>query len=110
MTESDHYDARDARNCNNGTSRSGTIIDPAGFTSHRVVTGLQKAAGCVYRQTGPDPTYEGQCSYVPESQPPADCGFVAQRAWTHKSHAVFLYSETGELDYNNGGDQWLPNS
>mgnify|MGYP000943592718 CR=1 FL=1 len=44
MTVSGHYDARNARNCAPGTSRSGTITEPANW-GNRDVTGLQKAAG-----------------------------------------------------------------
>ncbi len=42
-----HYDARAARNCDNNSTRGGNIWEIA-WGAH--VSGLQKAAGCKYRQ------------------------------------------------------------
>ena len=98
MTTSGHYDARGARNCQPGTTRSGTITDPSGW-SGRNVTGIQKAAGCTYNQTSP-PSYSG-CSHVPAS----GCTFPAESAgaWTHTSHAILLRAQDGTVNFNSGG-------
>ncbi len=101
MTQSGHYDARAARNCDDGSSVAGTWKEPSSWGG-RAVTGLQKAAGCKYVQTA-DPSY-ADCDYVEESV--GGCPFQsgAARAWTASSHAMFLRRQNGQLESNNGGD------
>lgn len=90
MTTSGHYDARGARTCQVGSLRVGAIYDPAGWSA-RDVTGLQKAAGCVYNQ-GPV-TYSG-CQYVSASA--SGCPFpTTARVWTAKVHSILLRAQSG---------------
>lgn len=82
MTTAGHYDARVSRNCRWSSSRGGTFAEPAGWAGV-TVTGLQKAAGCVYTVGSTTPT---GCLYVSGSVP--GCLFSLLRGWTHPSQAV----------------------
>jgi hypothetical protein len=101
MTTDNHYDARISRNCDaTGTSNRGGAFqtEPSNWGG-RTVTGLQKAAGCVYQQAG-TPYYSG-CEYLAGSQ--AGCEPSAT-AWNTYSHATFLRREDGTTPvYWDGG-------
>jgi hypothetical protein len=112
MTESGHYDARIARNCFPATGSyresdsggDGYQPEPAGWGG-RTVTGLQKAAGCKYLQTGS--TSLGPCDYV---EPESVCDISGAHPWTSKTQRVWIRFQNGLIDYNNGGDVWKHDS
>lgn len=94
-----HYDARAARNCDDDSNRGGSILETSWGAN---VTGLQKAAGCKYRQDAEEPYYSN-CDYVPESQSGCTFGANSARAWTAMSHAVLMRKQNGEIKWNDGG-------
>ena len=100
-TVAGHYDARAARTCKPGGHREGTYTEAASW-SGRDVTGLQKAAGCIYQQYPPD--YLNSCDYVAESEDTSMCPFGAAFPWNDKTHAVYLRRENGDIEFNDGGD------